>query len=95
LAPMELGHLPYRTNRTFEDYVGAAGLKRLGERRWRKHVWAVVETLRAALEPDATIVGGGNARRLRSPPKGVRLGHNSSAFKGGFGLWSQLWPGLP
>jgi polyphosphate glucokinase len=89
LAPMELGHLPYRRNRTFEDYVGAAGLKRLGERRWRKHVWAVVETLRAALEPDSIIVGGGNARRLRRPPKGVRLGHNASAFRGGFGLWSQ------
>ena len=28
IAPMELGHLPYRKGRTFEDYVGIAGLKR-------------------------------------------------------------------
>jgi len=29
VEPMELGHLPYR-KRTFEDYVGVAGRKRLG-----------------------------------------------------------------
>jgi hypothetical protein len=32
LQPMELGHLPYRKGKTFEDYVGAAGMKRLGKK---------------------------------------------------------------
>src|SRR5689334_4355226 len=27
IEPMELAHLPYRKGKTFEDYVGAAGLK--------------------------------------------------------------------
>jgi polyphosphate glucokinase len=31
LEPMELGHLPYRKGKTFEDFVGAAGLKRHGK----------------------------------------------------------------
>jgi len=37
LEPMELAHLPYKKGRTYEDYVGLAGLKRLGnsERRCR------------------------------------------------------------
>ena len=33
MVPMELGHLPYRKKMTFEDYVGAAGLKRLGRKK--------------------------------------------------------------
>jgi hypothetical protein len=32
LVPMELGHLPYRKAKTFEDFVGEAGLKRHGKR---------------------------------------------------------------
>lgn len=87
VEPMELAHLPYKKGRTFEDYVGEVGLRRLGEQKWRKHVWAVVEMLRAALEPDYVVVGGGNAKRLRRPPKGVQLGQNASAFVGGFRLW--------
>jgi hypothetical protein len=42
--PMELGHLPYR-HKTFEDYVGAAGLKRLGKKKWRHRVADVVADL--------------------------------------------------
>jgi polyphosphate glucokinase len=89
LEPMELAHLPYRKGRTYEDYIGEAGLKRLGKRKWRKHVWAVVELLSKALEPDYVVVGGGNARRLDEPPTGVRLGDNANAFKGGFRLWQE------
>src|SRR5262249_21655413 len=29
IAPMELGHLPYKKNGSFEDYVGNAGRKRM------------------------------------------------------------------
>ena len=89
IVPMELGHLPYRKGQTYEDYVGAAGLKRLGEGKWRKHVWAVVELFRAALEPDTVVVGGGNAVRLTQLPPGVRLGPNANAFVGGFRLWQE------
>lgn len=32
LEPMELAHLPYKNGSTYEDYVGLAGLKRLGKR---------------------------------------------------------------
>jgi polyphosphate glucokinase len=30
-----VAHLPYRKGRTFEDYVGLRGRKRLGKKRWR------------------------------------------------------------
>ena len=87
IQPMELAHLPYKKGRTYEDYVGLKGFKRLGVRKWRKQVRAVIETLRAALEPDEVVVGGGNAVRLTELPRGVRLGDNANAFKGGFRFW--------
>lgn len=92
LIPMELAHLPYRKGRTYEDYVGAAGLKRLGAKRWRKHVWEVVKLLREALEPDEVVIGGGNVRKLRHAPRGVRFVANSNAFTGGFRLWRKGAP---
>jgi polyphosphate glucokinase len=87
LEPMELGHLPYHKGRTFEDYVGAAGLERLGKKKWRRKVADIVAHFVAALEPDYVVLGGGNAQKLgRLPPK-ARLGDNANAFKGGFKLW--------
>jgi polyphosphate glucokinase len=94
LAPMELGHLPFR-KATYEDYVGARGLERLGRKRWRKAVRETVELFVAALQPDDVVIGGGNADRLGEPPAGARLGNNESAFLGGFRLWLDETPRGP
>ncbi len=88
VEPMELAHLPYKKGKSYEHYVGAAGLERLGPKRWEEHVWAVVDMLSAALEPDSVVIGGGNASKLHDPPPGVRLGDNENAFAGGFRLWA-------
>jgi len=94
VEPMELSHLPYR-KATYEDYVGNAALERMGKKKWRKHVGLVVELLRAALEPDDVVIGGGNAKKLEVLPDGCRLGNNDNAFVGGFRLWEtpQRWSG--
>jgi polyphosphate glucokinase len=85
--PMELAHLPYKKGRTFEDYVGAAGLERLGKKQWRKEVFKVIERLQAALEPDYIVIGGGGIKKLNELPPGCRRGDNDNAFKGGFIIW--------
>jgi polyphosphate glucokinase len=87
LEPMELAHLPYKNSRTYEDYVGLAGMKRLGKKKWRRHVGDVVKQLRAALQAEYVVLGGGNAKLLRKQPPWARLGDNSNAFVGGFRLW--------
>jgi predicted NBD/HSP70 family sugar kinase len=86
IEPLELAHLPYKNGRTYEDYVGTRGLKR-GLRKWRKAVADVVETLRAALEIEELVIGGGNAKLLKSLPPHTRRVDNSMAFVGGFRLW--------
>jgi polyphosphate glucokinase len=86
IEPMELGHLRYK-KATYEDYLGRAGLERLGKRRWRHHVEDVVERLIAVLEPDDVVIGGGNVKKLKKLPLGCRTGDNNNAFLGGFRLW--------
>ncbi len=87
--PMELAHLPYKKGKTFEDYVGAAGLKRLGKKKWRKEVADVIERLKVALEPDYVVLGGGQLKKLDELPPGCRRGDNANAFKGGFRIWEE------
>jgi len=92
LKPMELAHLPYRKGRTYEEYIGDAGRKRLGTKKWRRHVIDVVTRLKAAFEVDDVVVGGGNAKKLDGLPPGVRLGSNAHAFRGGYCLWAPPAP---
>ncbi len=88
VEPMELGHLPYK-KRTFEDYVGVRGYKRLGKKKWRQHVADVVSRLIAALEPEDVVLGGGDVKQLKTLPPGCRAGDNTNAFLGGFRLWQK------
>jgi len=89
LEPMEIAHLPYKKGRTYEDYLGIRGLKRLGKKKWRRQVAEVVEQLKNALEADYVVIGGGNAKLLKDLPPGAQLGDNSTAFIGGFRLWEE------
>jgi polyphosphate glucokinase len=88
MEPMEIGHLPYKKG-TYEDYLGKAGLKRHGKKKWRRYVADVVERLIAALEPDDIVIGGGNAKKLDALPMHCRTGDNANAFRGGFRLWER------
>jgi predicted NBD/HSP70 family sugar kinase len=88
LEPMELAHLPYKKGRTYEEYVGKKGLKRMGKKKWRRNVDDVIERFREALNVNDVVLGGGNAKLLKKLPKGVRRGTNANAFVGGFRLWN-------
>lgn len=88
LEPMELGHLPYK-KATFEDYVGARGLRKFGKKEWRRYVADVVRRLIAAIEPNEVVLGGGNVKKLKRLPAGCRVGDNANAFLGGFRLWEE------
>src|SRR2546430_17541730 len=85
---MELAHLPYKRG-SYEDYVGIRGLEKHGKKKWRRYVVDVVERLRAALEVDDVVLGGGNVKKLKALPKGCRAGDNANAFLGGFRLWDK------
>lgn len=83
---LEIGHLSYK-QRTFEEYIGAKGMKRAGRERWQRRVHRIAEDLCDAFVCDYVILGGGNAKLLTSLPPRGRLGDNANAFKGGFRMW--------
>ncbi len=87
VLPLELAHLPYLKNKSYEQYLGNLGLKRLGKKKWRKHVEEVVMLLKNALLADTVVLGGGNARLIKTFPPGVEAGKNANAFAGGERLW--------
>ena len=83
--------IPYKNGRTYEDYIGLRGLKRLGKKKWRSHVASVVAKLKNALEADYVVIGGGNAKLLNHVPPWARGGSNEHAFRGGARLWESRW----
>lgn len=87
VMPLELAHMPYRSGRTYEDYVGVRGLVRLGRRKWTHHVHAVVAILQAGMQADDVVLGGGQTKKLKTIPPGVRISTNESAIRGGSRLW--------
>ena len=89
LAPLELAHLPYKNDKTFEEYAGLCGLQRVGKKRWRENILDIVARLKTALVVDYVVLGGGNAKFLKELPRDARLGANTNAFTGGLRLWQK------
>ena len=89
LEPMELAHLAYKHGKTYEDYLGNKGLKRLGKKKWRKEVFRVTKRLINALEADYVVLGGGNVKKLKKLPPHARMGRNENAILGGFRMWEE------
>jgi predicted NBD/HSP70 family sugar kinase len=92
IEAMELGHLRYSSKHNYEDHLGARGLKRHGEKKWRALVAEAVEGFRDALLPDYIVLGGGNAHKVERLPPLTRRGDNGDAFTGGFRLWKRKAP---
>lgn len=71
LEPMELAHVPYK-KATYEDYVGIAGLKRLGkEEEVAPSHGPRCRATRDALQADYLVLGEGNSNLLGNLPHGA------------------------
>jgi polyphosphate glucokinase len=60
----------------------------MGKKKWRLYVAGIVEELQSALEADCVVLGGGNAKIIKTLPPKTLLGANENAFIGGYRLWS-------
>ena len=85
---LELAHMPFRKGETFEEQLGDAARKRVGNQKWNKRLRKAIVQLRALTAFDRLWLGGGNARRVDGPlPEDVSLADNVAGLKGGAMLW--------
>jgi hypothetical protein len=87
IIPLELGELAWDGDHALGELLGREGLAKLGKSEVRELVYEVALIMKAAFIVEYVVLGGGNAKLLKKPPGGVRLGNNHAAFRGGFRLW--------
>jgi polyphosphate glucokinase len=89
LAPhLELSHHPFRKGETYDEQLGNAARKRLGNRKWNKRVRRAIATLRALASFDHLYIGGGNAKKIEFElDPDVTVVSNDAGLKGGVVLW--------
>ncbi|HEY1559187.1 MAG TPA: ROK family protein [Kofleriaceae bacterium] len=85
---LELAHHPFHKDKTYEDYVGAKALKKLGKKKWNKHVARVVAQVLPIWNPRKLYLGGGNAKHVKVElPSNVAIASNMAGLLGGIALW--------
>jgi polyphosphate glucokinase len=85
---LELAHHPFRHGKTYEEYVGAHALEKVGKEKWNDRVARVVAQIEPVWNPRQIYLGGGNAKHLtiRLPPH-VKITPNAAGLTGGIALW--------
>jgi polyphosphate glucokinase len=87
IVPLDLGDLAYNKDKTLAEVLGKSGLKEVGRAVWEKSVHRVADHLVSAFRADYLVLGGGNAKLLKSLPAKALRGSNDKAFAGGARLW--------
>lgn len=86
-AGLELGHHPWKS-RTYEGYLGRAGLKRSGKARWNKALLEAIAETEKLFNWDRLYLGGGNTKKIAAKlPKNVTVVSNELGLTGGVILW--------
>ncbi|MDP9100956.1 MAG: ROK family protein [Actinomycetota bacterium] len=87
---LELGHHPLRRGETYNERLGEAARKKVGNAKWRRRVLEAVDVLDVLVNFDRLYIGGGNAQRLPAPlPERVMTVSNDAGILGGIKLWDR------
>jgi polyphosphate glucokinase len=85
---LELAHHPFKHGKTYEDYVGAKAMKRVGKKKWNKRVAKVIAQVLPVWNPRRLYLGGGNAKHVKIElPPNVAITSNIAGLTGGIVLW--------
>ena len=89
VAPhLELAHHPFRKGETYDEQLGNAARRRVGDRKWNKRVQRAIGNVRTLTSFDHLYIGGGNAKRIHFKlDPDVTLVSNRAGIAGGAALW--------
>lgn len=85
---LEMAHHPFRKGETYNEQLGNAARKKIGNKKWSKRVRRAIQTLRALTNFDHLYIGGGNAEKLtlKLDPD-TTIVSNDAGIAGGIALW--------
>lgn len=90
---LELAQHPFRGTKTYNEFLGDAARKKVGNAKWSERVRRMIATLHTLVFWDHLYLGGGNAVRVKGAlPEGVSLIDNAAGILGGIRLWDQDQP---
>lgn len=91
---LELAHHPVSgKGKTYNQYLGNAARKKVGEEKWNRRVHRALGQLRALVLFDRLYLGGGNARRITFDlDPDTRIVSNTAGILGGIALWREVGP---
>lgn len=89
---LEIAHQPFRKGETYNEQIGEAARKQVGEERWHRRVLKAIANMRDLFFYDRVYIGGGNAKRLTTEQLAAVDGRatlvdNSAGILGGIKLW--------
>jgi polyphosphate glucokinase len=89
---MEFSHVEFRKGETFNEQVGEAARKKVGDERWNKRVRKAIAYLNALTFFDHLYIGGGNGGRVNRRDLGeilerITVVDNKAGILGGIKLW--------
>lgn len=85
---LEISRATVRKGVIYDQWIGAAARREIGNRKWTRRVLAMIEQLRPVFVWDRLYLGGGEARKLRVPlPPDVTPVANIAGISGGVRVW--------
>ena len=85
---LELAHHPWRKGKTYEEYLGKHGYKKLGRKHWNKLLEKAIAQIDFLFNYDHLYIGGGNAVKIDfTLPRDVTRVPNEDGLLGGAFLW--------
>jgi len=90
LPHLELPHGPFRQGQSFEEQLGQAARKAVGQARWNVRLQKALEEFSLMVRYDHVYIGGGNARKVNADlGPNATVVDNTAGILGGIKLWER------
>jgi len=90
ISQIALGQLPFKENKSFDDFLTKEALEEIGLDAWREAVAQAASLLKKAMLADYVLLGGSGAEKFDEVPEGCRRGGNQNAHFGGLRMWEDI-----
>ena len=88
LPHLEIAHTRFRKGETYDERLGNAARKKVGDKKWTRRVEKAIEDMRRLVHFDHLHLGGGNAKRLAlEPSPDISIVDNEAGIEGGAHAW--------